>query len=183
MSYKRWLFIAAGLFLLGMLLGLFMPATVSSKLTRDQLEMLRGLGQVLQPFTITMALFVFFKNVTALIFSFVFSPFLLLFPIIALTLNGWFLSFVAVSVVQETSLGFLIAGILPHGIFEIPAIVIGEAAALSFGSFAIMCLFSKEKRVKFVPHLKQNLKYLLLAAAFLLPAAIIETYITPLFLT
>ena len=182
MSYKQWVFIAAGLFLLGMVLGLVMPTTVSGMLTRDQLEMLRSLGQMLQPFTITMAVFIFLKNVTALIFSFIFSPFLLLLPVMALTFNGWFLSFVAASVVQETSLWFLLAGILPHGIFEIPAIVIGEAAALSFGSFALMCLFSKEKRSQFLPCLKQNLKYLLLASAFLLPAAIIETYITPLFI-
>jgi len=183
MSYKQWVIIAAGLFLLGMVLGLVMPATVSGMLTGDQLEMLRSLGRVLQPFTVTMALFVFFKNVTALIFSFIFSPFLLLFPVIALTFNGWFLSFVAAMVVKETSLAFLLAGILPHGIFEIPAIVMGEAAALSFGSFALMCLFSKEKRPQFLPRLKLNLKYLLMAAAFLLPAAIIETYITPLFFT
>jgi stage II sporulation protein M len=72
--------------------------------------------------------------------------------------------------------------LLPHGVFEIPAIIIGEAAALSFGAMVIMALFSPKRRSQLLPNLKQNLKYLLLAFILLVPAAIIETFVTPLLL-
>jgi len=86
-------------------------------------------------------------------------------------------------VIQEKSLGFLLAGLLPHGIIELPAFIIGEAAALSFGAMVILVLFKKKERSQLVPSLKQNLRYLMIAFALLIPAAIIETFVTPLLLT
>ena len=77
----------------------------------------------------------------------------------------------------------LLLGLLPHGIFELPAIIIGMAASLSFGFAAIQAAVSREKRAQLLPSLKQNSKYLLLALALLVPAAIMETFVTPLFLT
>jgi len=59
----------------------------------------------------------------------------------------------------------------------------GQAAALSFGSLAILALFKRERRSQLLPGLRRNLRYLMIACALLLPAAIIETYITPLLIT
>ncbi|MFQ5997273.1 MAG: stage II sporulation protein M [Dehalococcoidales bacterium] len=181
MNYKRWILVAVGLFAIGMAVGLAMPTDIADLLVED-LAALEELGNIFSPFKITTALFIFFKNVSALLVSFIFSPILCLTPILALTANGLVLSFVSSAVVQEESLGLLLAALLPHGIFELPALIMGEAAALSFGAMAIVALISKEKRNQLPPNLKQNLRYLVLAFALLLPAAIIETYITPLFL-
>jgi len=182
MSYKWWIYIATGLFGIGMVLGLLIPVGVAD-LLGEEMTALKELAAILVPFQVTTATFIFIKNVTALLVSFVFSPILCLPPILALTVNGWLLSFVSVAVVQEESLGLLLAGILPHGIIEIPALIIGEAAALSSGVLIIAAIFSKEKSNWLLPGLKRNLKFLLLACLLLLPAAIIETYVTPLFLT
>jgi len=182
MSYKWWIYIATGLFGIGMVLGLLIPVGVAD-LLGEEMTALKELAAILGPFQVTTATFIFIKNVTALLVSFVFSPILCLPPILALTVNGWLLSFVSVAVVQEESLGLLLAGILPHGIIEIPALIIGEAAALSSGVLIIAAIFSKEKSNWLLPGLKRNLKFLLLACLLLLPAAIIETYVTPLFLT
>ena len=114
--------------------------------------------------------------------SFVFSPILCLVPVVALALNGWIVGMVSTIVLQEESLSFLLAGLLPHGIFEVPAFIMGEAVALSFGTAVIIALFKKEKRSQLVPNLRQNLRYLGIALALLVPAAIIETYITPILL-
>ena len=182
MSYKKWLFIAVGLFAIGIVLGLAMPANVAGLLTED-LAALEALASILGPFQVTTALIIFLKNVAALLVSFLFSPLLCLVPILALTVNGWLLSFVSVIIVQEESLGLLLAGLLPHGIFELPALIIGEAAALSFGVTTIVALIAKNRRSQLLPNLKRNLRYLVIACVLLLPAAIIETYVTPLFLT
>jgi stage II sporulation protein M len=100
-----------------------------------------------------------------------------------LTVNGSILGVISVIVSQEKSVGFVLAGLLPHGIFELPALIMGEAAALSFGTVMILALFKKERRSLLLPSLKRNLRYLMVALALLVPAAIIETYVTPLLLT
>ena len=181
MSYKRWSFIAILLFCIGLAIGLATPLSIAG-LMSEEIAALEELSRILVPFSFLTVILIFIKNVSALVVSFVLSPILCLAPILSLTVNGWLLAFVSSAVVQEESLGFLLAGLLPHGIFEIPALIIGQAAALSFGTMAMLALF-RRRRSLLLPSLKQNLRYLLIAIGLLLPAAIIETYATPLLLT
>lgn len=222
LSYRSWVLIATALFGVGILLGVLMPVT-SAEFLADDLTALQELAAMLGPFQFSTAVFIFFKNVLALAVSFIFSPIFILVPVLALTMNGWILSFVSTLVIQEESWGFLLAGLLPHGVFELPAIIIGEAAALSFGAMTILLLVQHERRAVLIstakqdtshiflsialffligifhtaiilallkeetrafiiPNMKKNAKYLLIAVTLLLPAAVIETYITPLFL-
>jgi len=181
MSYKRWSFIAILLFSIGLAIGLATPLSIAG-LMSEEIAALEELSRILVPFSFLTVILIFIKNVSALVVSFVLSPILCLAPILSLTVNGWLLAFVSSAVVQEESLGFLLAGLLPHGIFEIPALIIGQAAALSFGTMAMLALF-RRRRSLLLPSLKQNLRYFLVALALLLPAAIIETYVTPLLIT
>lgn len=183
MSYKRWLLVAIFLFTIGLVSGLVTPASTAD-LSSEEIAAFEGLADLLAtlPKTAVLAI-IFFKNVTALLISFAFSPFFCLLPVMALTLNGWIIGLVSTAVVQEQSLGFLLAGLLPHGIFELPALFMGGAAALSFGAMVTVALFKKEKRKLVLPNLRQNLRYLAIAFVLLLPAAIIETYVTPLLLS
>jgi len=223
LRYRNWIFIAIFLFCIGLVFGLATPASIVS-LMSEEISALEELGRILAPFKISTAIFIFMKNVSALLVSFVFSPILCLVPILALVVNGWVVSFVSAVVIQEKSFGFILAGLLPHGIFELPALIMGQAAALSFGIMAIILVLNKESRMALVStatkgvgrvllalalffivgvfhaiiivallekqtrdllmvNLKQNLRYLLVALVLLLPAAIIETYITPLLIT
>lgn len=181
MSYRWWILVAVGLFATGVAFGLAMPDDAANVFA-DDLAVLQELAKIFGPFKLSTAAFIFLKNVSALLFSFIFSPLFCLIPALALTVNGWLLSFVSVTVIKQESVGLLLAGLLPHGVLELPALIIGEAAALSFGTMTIIALISKRRRNQLVPNLKQNVKYMALAFALLLPAAIIETYITPLFL-
>ncbi len=183
LSYKWWSLIAILLFVTGMTFGFTAPPGVTDLMAEDlvALQQLANLLTTLPQFVVFVI--IFFKNVSALLLSFILSPILCLVPILSLTVNGWLLAFVASAVTQEMSLGFVLAALLPHGVFEIPALIMGQAAALSFGTMAILALFQKRKRSLLLPNLKQNFKYVLIALALLLLAAIIETYITPLLLT
>ena len=183
MSYKKWTIIAVSLFGVGFALGLATPPSISSfpANTVTPLEELADLLASLPQFAVFVIIFI--TNAFTLLISFILSPIFCLWPILVLTFNGWLLAFVAAALIPEKSLGFVLAGLLPHGVFELPALILGEVAALSFGTTAILALFKKERRELLLPNLKQNLRYLLIALALLLPAAIIETYITPLLLT
>lgn len=182
MKYRWWIIIAVALFGIGIIFGLAAPDSITSLLS-EELTSLEELGEVLAPFTFYTFIFIFLKNVVALLFSFALSPIFCLVPILTLAVNGWLVALVSTIVMEEESLGFVLAGLLPHGIIELPAFFIGEAAALSFGAMAVVALFKKEKRSLLLPSLRQNLKYLAIALALFLPAAIIETYVTPLLVT
>lgn len=179
MRYRWWIIIAIALFAVGIALGLADPGNIASLLS-EELASLEGLGGFLSPFTFTMFIFIFIKNVVALLFSFIFSPILAIIPVVTLLLNGWIVGLVSAMTLEQQSLVFVLGGLLPHGIIELPALFIGEAAALSFGIMAVIALFNKEKRGLFLPSLWRNLRYLGLALGLMLPAAAIETYLTPL---
>lgn len=183
MSYRKWVFIAIILFSIGLTLGLSTPAGIASFISED-ITALKEFGDFLtsvpRPVAATL---IFGRNALTLCVSFFFSPILCLPPILALTVNGWLITFVSTKVIQEKSLGFLLAGLLPHGIFELPALILGQAAALSFGAALIVAIFKVKRRHLLLPALKQEVRHLTVALVLLLPAAIIETYITPMLLT
>ncbi len=182
MNNKGWLFVSVVLFGSGLLLGLTTPANAPKLITQDIAaikEMAERLVSLPQP---SVAAVIFIKNVSAVLFSFILSPILCLVPIVMLVVNGWLLGLVSVMVLQEKSLGFLLAGVLPHGILEIPAIIIGEAAAFNFGVTVMLGVFKKDREKLLMSSLKQNLRYLVISLVLLFLAAIVEAYITPLFL-
>lgn len=166
------------LFSLGIVFGLFSPSG-ETLMAEDlaALEKLVGWLAVLPPGLL--AIFILLKNWLALLVSFAFSPLLGLGPILALTTNGLLLGVIVVEVTEEVSLGYLLTGLLPHGVFEIPALLIGEAAALSFGASVFLVLLRKNSFQQLSSSLKKNLRYLLLALLLMVPAAIIEVFITP----
>ncbi len=182
MNNKKWILIAIFLFGIGLAFGLTTP-TGGIDLFAEDITALQELGSILVPFKLLTVLLILAKNASVLLMSFVLSPFFCLMPILALIFNGWLLALISVVVIEEKSLGFVLIGLLPHGIFELSAFILGEAAALSFGVMVILALFKKERRERFRAGLKQNIRYLLIALALLVPAAIIEVYITPWLLT
>lgn len=171
------------MFGIGLVLGLTTPTDVTGLLTEDVADELDELVELLAPLPqSSLFVLIFVKNVSAVLISFIFSPFFCLVPVVALTINGWLLGLVSTIVVQEKSLGYLLAGLLPHGILELPALIMAEAAALSFGATLLLAPFKEERRKLLLPNLRKNLRYLIIALALFLPAAIIETYLTPLLL-
>jgi len=183
--FRWWIAIASCLlgigFAVGLVFTLVNPAGVMTVLS-EELAALQSLAENFRPFQFLTVVFIFTQNASTLVLSFLLSPLLCLIPFIALLFNGVLLGFVSIIVAQHESVGFVLAGLLPHGIFELPAIIMGEAAALSFGTALILALFSKRRRAMVIPSLKENLKYLAIAGALLVPAAVIETFVTPLFL-
>jgi stage II sporulation protein M len=214
--------VAIVVFGIGIAFGLATPAAITSLLSKE-LTALEELGGMLAPFTVSMVIFIFLKNAVVLLFSFALSPIFCLVPILTLAVNGWLVALVSSMIIEEKSLGFVLSGVLPHGIIELPALFMGEAAALSFGAMALiliikhgwplltsfvrkggirlllilvlftivgifptiilLALLNEQTRPIVTDNLRQNLKYLSIALALLLPAAIIETYITPLLVT
>jgi stage II sporulation protein M len=102
-----------------------------------------------------------------------------IFPVIFLCFNGFIIGAV-VSVLQSRISNILIiASLAPHGIIEIPAIVLASALGLKVGFESIKYVVNRQSNVKM--QLRQSLviyaKWILI---MLFIAALIETFATPL---
>jgi len=167
MKYKIWLFIAILIFVISAVFGWFKSDIIAGTLSGEiaGLEELSGFLASLPP--VVIAIFIFIKNSLSLLLSFLLSPILCVVPIIALAINGALLGWISATVINEESLGVLLTGLLPHGVLELPAFIIGEAAALSFGAMAIVLVIKRESRSTLMSTIKQDVRHLLLALALL----------------
>jgi len=175
---KTAILIFLGSIALGFFGSLFFPGLIG-QLFNSVFSMLEDLGReilVEQPplqGTITL----FFHNLRAVAGSIIFGAALGIFPVIGMVINGALLGVVmGFAAAGRASFLTIVAGILPHGIIEIPALVIGAGAGLYLG----WGVFNK----RLWPGYKQAginaAKVLLLCAAMLAVAAVIEVNITPL---
>jgi stage II sporulation protein M len=179
MNYRKWLFISTGLFIFGLLLGFLVP-TEGTGLFLEEAAALDEIAGIIAPLPqIAVFVFILLKNISVIVLSFVMSPLLCIVPIVTLVVNGGVIGLVSAVIIEEESLPFLLTGLLPHGILELPALIMGEAVALSFGIAVLRGIFGKDKRDTITSSLKNNLKYLAISAGLFLAAAIIETFVTP----
>ncbi len=102
-------------------------------------------------------------------------------PVLFILLNGYAIGIVISATIAEIGAISILLGILPHGIFEIPAILIAAGYGVWLGE-----MFSKKLKSKtpFVPHLKIVLKkYMKIILPIIAISALIEVFITGELLT
>src|SRR5208283_4453527 len=158
---RVWLALAAGIYFIGIVFGL----TVHSSWLNNQVQSLVNSAKQVQGLSSSgIFFFILRNNLTAMIYSFLFGPVLLIFPIFAMFENGAILSLVGLDVTQNHSILVFFAGILPHGIIEIPAFIIGAAASMPFSFALIRGIFSAAHRPDIGPSFSRNLIRLGIAA-------------------
>jgi len=77
--------------------------------------------------------YIFANNIKAALFSFVLGITFGVFPLITLITNGYLLGFVSRMVVSGEGGLFVLLRLLPHGIFELPAILLSIGIGLKIG--------------------------------------------------
>jgi len=114
--------------------------------------------------------FIFFNNLQSSFFGMMLGVLFGIFPLIALLSNGYLLGFVAMISVKTN--GFLILWrILPHGIFELPAVFISLGLGLRLG----MYVFAGKEKDSFKTWFLNSLRvFLLVILPLLIIAALIE---------
>ena len=102
-------------------------------------------------------------------------------PILFLFSNGFLLGLVSFEVVQSKGILFLLAGVIPHGVFEVPAALLSAALGIKLGKTVFRRLRGGEADVRaslaFSLHLYLKWVPLLLAIA-----AVMEVFVTSLLL-
>ncbi|MBI2045787.1 stage II sporulation protein M [Candidatus Pacearchaeota archaeon] len=120
--------------------------------------------------------FIFINNLQSSFYGLVFGIFFSIFPIISIMFNGYLLGFVGLMSIKAEGI-LILWKILPHGIFELPAIFISLGLGIRLGAY----LFKKDKvpfRQIFISSIKT---FVLVVIPLLIIAAVIETSL--LFLT
>ena len=131
--------------------------------------------------SLQMFLFIFENNVIKLFTVVLLGIFAGLIPLLSVWGNGMILGIFAQIVSQKLSWTFLILGILPHGIIEIPVLILSAAIGIKLGKITVWRIFGGEKNLKkeFTKAIKF---YILILAPLLFIAALIEAFVTPVFL-
>lgn len=114
--------------------------------------------------------FIFINNIQSGFSGIIFGFALGIFPILVTFANGYVAGYVSSSVISSSGASSLL-NLLPHGIFELPAIFISFGMGIKFGTF----IFYKEKMKFFSKFFINSLRvFVFVALPLLIIAAIIE---------
>ncbi len=166
---KNFIYIVVILFFIFAFIGFFIPTPqfLSEQILRFIEELLEKTSQMTHQ---ELVRFILFNNLKSSFFGMLFGIFLGIFPIISIIANGYLLGFVGFISVQAEGASILLR-ILPHGIFELPAVFISLAMGLKLGTF----IFQKNQKKSFVDYFWNSLRvFLFIVVPLLVVAAIIE---------
>lgn len=175
-SIIMYAFIATLVFTIGIISGLSLKIPTGFRGLIDQFS---EIAKIYKPFTISTFLFIFMKNLLAIIIMWL-SGFILAIPtILSLWLNGCLIGMV----INISGNPILVAiSIIPHGIIELPAVMIAGGCGIKIGIEVLRKITSIITRSKtsVFNTLIETIRPVAFSAILLLIAAFIETYITPL---
>ncbi len=154
--------------------GYYLGDTISMALLE---EVLGGLPD-LEGFDMTLLfVFIIFNNVTKSFLWMVLGVLGGLPPIFFAVLNGFFIGHFSYNIALDYSLNFILAALIPHGVIEIPAILLSSAAGMGLGYAVINSLRGQGSlRVEFR---RAILLFITKILPLLVLAAIIEVTLTP----
>jgi stage II sporulation protein M len=173
-SSKNYIWFAFILFFTFSLLGFIFPSIFEEQI----LELISGIIEQTEGLGILELIgFIFLNNLRSSFLAMIFGMGFGIFPFLVILINGYVLGFVANKSVSSEGI-LILWRLLPHGIFEIPAVMISAGLGFKLGSY----LFSKDKKKKFSEGVILSLKsFIFIIIPLLLIAAIIEGFLIYLF--
>lgn len=173
--------VVVALFLLSAAIGYVVPAA-SPEVTNTLLSGLQSKAESLSGQSpLMMMLGIFSNNATGSLMALLFGLIAGLFPLFFVVSNGLVIGIMLELLVTKLGAAggatVFAAGILPHGIFELPAVLISTAIGLKLGYAALRSLLKGEGKV--AAELKNGLLiFLFWIVPILFLAAFIETFVT-----
>jgi stage II sporulation protein M len=174
----RNLILATSIFFISLVLGMLIGQNTVEGLMRQFGVVLEPLASMDNPF-ILLFLIIFINNAIKAL-GLVFLGILLgLPPLLFIGLNGFILGGLGSTLESAMGWTYVMASFVPHGVIEIPVILLATALGLTLGMESLKWLVRRESRVKL--QLSDSLKvYLRWILPGLAVAAIIEVFVTPL---
>jgi len=174
----RNLILAASIFFVSLVLGTLIGQNIVGGLMGQ-------LGAILEPLestgklTILLFLLIFINNAIKALGIIFLGILLGLPPLLFIVLNGFILGGLGAVLESVNGWRYVMASFVPHGVIEIPVILLAAALGLTVGMESLKWLVRRESRVKL--QLSNGLKvYVRWILPGLAVAAIIEVLVTPL---
>ena len=166
---KNYIFIIIAIFVLFFLFAFFVSP--SQDIQNSLMTFLQELLEKTKDYNqLEMTLFLFFNNLQSSFFGFIFGLLFGIFPILSAIINGYVVGFVSALSVESSGILSLLS-LLPHGIFELPAVFISLGMGLRFGTF----IFKKNIKKYFIYFFSNGLRvFIFVVIPLLFIAAIIE---------
>ena len=173
---RNFVYTVSVIFLLFILIGYFVPAP--DLIEKAILKFIEDLVKTTEGMSWTeLTKFIFFNNLKSSFFGMAFGLVFGIFSIIMTLANGYLLGFVASRVVSTEGISVLWR-LFPHGIFELPAILISTGLGLKLGTF----IFRKKKLESLNEFAQKSFKtFFFVVFPLLVIAALIETTFIILF--
>ncbi|MCK4918976.1 MAG: stage II sporulation protein M [Candidatus Pacebacteria bacterium] len=181
-SIKPYIIFSCYIFLISAILGYIFAQNNPDEITKflEEIKSLFPIDEESTPFQIF--LFIFENNVSKIFLLLPLGIFAGIFPLFFVSANGLVFGIFAQISSSLISWEFFILGIAPHGIIEIPVLLLATAISLKIGKVAIWKILKKDK--DFLSEFSKAIKfYILILLPLLLIAALIEAYITPFFIS
>src|SRR5574341_842248 len=178
-SLKNYFIAVTGIFIISLIIGLIV-AVKNPGIAKDYLEMMKNSFdwiKTLNPLEIMLIIFLnnAIKRFLALALGVGFG----IIPLLFVAGNGIILGMLADSVSRQEGVLFVIAALLPHGIIEVPMVLISAGIGLQFGRGMYLSLKGAKFDIK--SELKRGISfYLRWIVPLLFVAAVVETFVTPL---
>lgn len=176
-SIRVFIGITVLVFLVTAVMGYF-AAAADSALAANWMKELEMFKWILSLNPLLIMLAIFLKNFLACAMSVLLGLGFGLVPLLVLTTNGFMIGVVSYSIIHKQGLLYLMAGIVPHGIIELPTILLGISLGFRLGYLLALTILREkvdlEGEMRIAVHflVRWFLPLLFLAAA-------IETFITP----
>lgn len=169
---RKFFYFVLGIFLFSALIGYFVP--VSEDIHNRVLDYLRELTKLIEGKSLfELISFIFANNFQSSLYGIFFGVFLGIFPVVSAFANGYILGFVSGLTVSQYGF-FILWRLLPHGIFELPAIFISLTLGVKLGTF----VFEKKKKEALIYYFKNSAKvFLFVVLPLLIVAAVIEGFL------
>jgi stage II sporulation protein M len=166
---KKYIYAIVIIFVIFALIGFFLP--VPEALLEKILQLIQEIIEKTETMSMMELInFIFINNIKVSFIGMAAGIFFGIFPILEALANGYLLGFVAMSVVKVEGV-LSLWKILPHGIFELPAVFIALGIGLRLG----LHIFQKKKKRSLKGKIIESLRlFVFVVTPLLIIAAIIE---------
>ncbi len=177
-SIRVFIGISVLIFAVTVVMGYY-AAQLNSDLATSMLQEFQMLKWITQlPLPLLMVV-IFLKNLLSCIMSVLLGLGMGIVPLIVDTSNGFLLGIVLYNVLQKEGLLYFLAGVVPHGVIELPTVLMSIGIGLRLGYLLALTVFGE--KVNLAQEIRIAIHFLVRwVTPLLLLAAAIETFITPI---
>lgn len=176
-SLRKFILVAVLVFVFAAFNGYFSAKSSPSEMELVLEKLQEMLGPIMEMPPLDQFLFIILNNGITAFLAIILGIIFGIFPFLVLLSNGTILGAVAYFVQTELSWSTFFVGILPHGIIEIPVIILAGAVGFKLGKISLDKVFKRQGSIKAELNIALNffLKFLF---PLLILATAIEVFIT-----